>query len=184
MKAKTGDLILFSSSGWVELMIKWYTSSPITHCGIVFIDWKGKYGPKDEVYLMENHPSSLFDHFHHRKSGINSPILVSLKDKLYNYNGLFMHCSLSTTQFAHKSRSLEAMMAKAHYKLVDKDFIFAPYDWVYKRKEMFTCVDYCKEILLQSGIILKEDYTKIECPGDLLKLKMYLKGVFLKLNVK
>jgi hypothetical protein len=180
---KTGDLLLFSANGLLEWSIKWYTKTPITHCSIVFVDWKGRFGPKDEVYLLENHPDSLFDHFHHRQSGINGPAMVTLTDKLKNYKGKFLIGSLRGSRSLNNKGSkhkLESRIAQAHYDVMDTEFSFGPYDWLYHRSKLYTCIDYCKDILVNSDII--DESIVLKSPGDLLLLSNYSFGVYFVLK--
>ncbi len=46
---KTGDIVLFSGSGFVSSMIKWFTGSKYSHVGLVIVDPKW-----DQVLLWES----------------------------------------------------------------------------------------------------------------------------------
>lgn len=139
---KTGDMILFSSNGSIEGIIKLYNNTPITHCAIVLIDVNGWYGPVNDVYLLENHPNSMYDHYKHRKSGLSQPTMVRLIDKLSNYHGIYLHLSLNVNV-----PNLYNLLLSKHEQLASRDFLFDPYTWFSTPDILYTCTDYCYDML-------------------------------------
>lgn len=162
---KTGDMILFSSSGVIEGVIKLYNSTPITHCAIVFVDVDGWYGPRNDVYLLENHPNSMYDHYKHRKSGLSQPTMVRLIDKLSNYHGTYLHLSLNVPV-----SNIKDLLLSKHEQLASRDFIFDPYSWLNNKDMLYTCTDYCYDMLRD---VLPCIDRRIYSPDEFLNLSCY-----------